>query len=123
MGLHAGQEGILYALADSDGQSMTDLSAALGVQPPTVTKMVGRLASQGYVQRRTSKTDARQVHVFLTRAGRGALDGLDALLDAVEAAALEGISGKDRKKLRSLLRQVAENLDGGAVDKGAVTGG
>lgn len=122
VGLHAGQEAILYALADADGQSMTDLAVALGVQPPTVTKMVGRLAAQGYVQRRASKTDARQAQVFLTGAGRKALGGLDELLDDVEATALAGINGKDRKKLRSLLRQVAENLEGSAdePDAGAV---
>jgi DNA-binding MarR family transcriptional regulator len=121
VGLHAGQEGILYALADADGQSMTDLAGALGVQPPTVTKMVGRLAAQGYVQRRASKTDARQAQVFLTSGGRKALNGLDEIIDGVEETALSGINGKDRKKLRSLLRQVADNLDGGGAGDDADT--
>ena len=42
----------------SDGLSMSDLAAALGVQPPTVTKMISRLAAQDYVERRASPATA-----------------------------------------------------------------
>ena len=60
---------LLKALADEDGVSMSDLAAKLGVQPPTVTKMISRLAAQDYVERRQSSGDGRQAHVFLTERG------------------------------------------------------
>lgn len=113
LGLHAGQEGVLNALSLHDGQAMSELADTLGVQPPTVTKMVARLAAQGYVQKRASKSDARQARVFLTKAGRGALQGLEALMDELEERALEGIDEKDRRRLRKLLRRIIRNLDGG----------
>src|SRR2546429_5725258 len=64
--LHSGQESLLKALDESDGQSMSDLAASLGVQPPTVTKMISRLAAQDYVERRASPCAGRPATVFLT---------------------------------------------------------
>jgi len=110
LGIHAGQEGILLALGADDGQSMTALAGALGVQPPTITKMVGRLAANGYVERRASETDGRQANVFLTSRGRKILAEIDAAVATVEAVALDGIDGKDAKKLLRMLRRVAKNL-------------
>ena len=52
---------------------MSDLAATLGVQPPTVTKMISRLAAQDYVERRASTGDGRQALVFLTERGRKAI--------------------------------------------------
>lgn len=110
LGIHAGQEGILLALGDDDGQSMTGLAGVLGVQPPTITKMVGRLAASGYVERRSSETDGRQANVFLTAHGKKTLAEIDGSVGAVEALALEGIDGKDEKRLLRLLRRVSKNL-------------
>ncbi len=108
--LHTGQESLLKALADNDGQSMSDLAAALGVQPPTVTKMISRLAAQDYVERRASRGDGRQAMVFLTARGRQSIEGIDKVWKRVEKDAVSGIDDKDRKKLRKLLRQIERNL-------------
>ncbi|MCC6736823.1 MAG: MarR family transcriptional regulator [Bauldia sp.] len=110
LGIHAGQEGILLSLSEADGQSMTALAASLGVQPPTITKMVGRLATAGYVERRNSETDGRQANVFLTARGRKVLAEIDRAVASVEARAFEGLDGKDEKRLLRLLRKVAKNL-------------
>lgn len=110
LGIHAGQEGVLLALGGRDGQSMTEIAGALGVQPPTITKMVGRLAANGYVERRASETDGRQAIVFLTAQGKTILAEIDAAVASVEAVALDGIDGKDGKRLLRMLRRVAKNL-------------
>lgn len=112
VGLHSGQESLLKALAADDGMSMSDLASILGVQPPTVTKMIGRLAAQDYVERRVAKGDGRQAEVFLTERGRRAIETIDKVWKRIEKNALEGIDDKDRKRLRKLLRQVERNLGG-----------
>jgi DNA-binding MarR family transcriptional regulator len=89
---------------------MSDLAAALGVQPPTVTKMISRLAAQDYVERRASKGDGRQALVFLTARGRRTIVGIDKVWKRIEKDAISGIDDKDRKKLRKLLRQIERNL-------------
>jgi DNA-binding MarR family transcriptional regulator len=113
--LHSGQDALLKALDENDGQSMSDLAATLGVQPPTVTKMISRLAAQDYVERRSSQGDGRQALVFLTERGRRAVDLIDRIWKRIEKDSLSGIDEKDRKRLRKLLRQVAQNL--GAADR------
>jgi DNA-binding MarR family transcriptional regulator len=112
IGLHSGQESLLKALAADDGLTMSDLAATLGVQPPTVTKMIGRLAAQDYVERRASKGDGRQAEVYLTERGRRAIETIDKVWKRIEKTALDGIDDKDRKRLRKLLRQVERNLGG-----------
>jgi MarR family transcriptional regulator, organic hydroperoxide resistance regulator len=112
--LHSGQESLLKTLGDKDGQSMTDLANALGVQPPTVTKMISRLAAQDYVERKASKGDGRQALVFLTERGRRVIAAIDKVWKRVEKDALSDIDDKDRKRLRKLLRQVERNLGAAA---------
>jgi MarR family transcriptional regulator, organic hydroperoxide resistance regulator len=108
--LHSGQESLLKALGDNDGQAMSDLAASLGVQPPTVTKMISRLAAQDYVERRASIGDGRQAMVFLTERGRRAIAMIDKVWKRIEKDAVAGIDDKDRKRLRKLLRQIERNL-------------
>ncbi|WP_298819698.1 MarR family transcriptional regulator [uncultured Roseibium sp.] len=110
IGLHPGQELVLKVLADSDGRTMSQLALALGVQPPTVTKMVTRLSSQGFLRRQVSDTDGRLARVHLTEKGRELVTSIDKAWKRLEREAMTGIEDKDRKKLRKLLRQVEKNL-------------
>jgi DNA-binding MarR family transcriptional regulator len=120
IGLHPGQESVLKALADQDGQSMSELAGMLGVQPPTVTKMIARLGAQGLVTRQVSAADGRLARVFLTDSGRDRVAAVDAAWKRVEKEALAGFDDKDRKKLRRLLRLIEKNLLPGANEDGAV---
>lgn len=115
IGLHPGQELVLKVLDDADGRTMSQLALALGVQPPTVTKMVTRLSNQGYVRRQVSDTDGRLARVYLTDAGRELVASVDKAWKRLEREAMSGLDDKDRKKLRKLLRQLEKNLSS-AVD-------
>lgn len=108
--LHPGQEVVLKALDDTDGRTMSELAADLGVQPPTVTKMVTRLASHGFVVRQTSALDGRLARVFLTETGRALIGDVDRMWKRLEKEALAGFDEKDKKRLRKLLRRMEKNL-------------
>ena len=110
IGLHPGQELVLKVLSVADGQTMSQLAQALGVQPPTVTKMVTRLSAQGYVRRETSEEDGRRARVFLNDAGRELIQSVDKAWKRLEREAMAGLADKDRKKLKKLLKQVEKNL-------------
>ena len=116
IGLHPGQETVLKVLAESDGQTMSQLAAALAVQPPTVTKMVTRLSAQGFLRRSASETDGRLARVFLTEEGRALVSTVDRAWKRLEREALAGLDDKDRKKLRKLLRHVEKNLGSRFID-------
>ncbi|MGX1307851.1 DNA-binding MarR family transcriptional regulator [Amorphus suaedae] len=118
IGLHPGQEFLLKALSETDGQTMSELATVLGVQPPTVTKMISRLASHGLVERQSSASDGRLSRVFLTDEGRARISDVDKAWKRLEKEALAGLDDKDRKRLRKLLRTIEKNLAaaGGFVD-------
>ncbi len=110
LNLHPGQDQILKALAESDGQTMGALANTLSVQPPTITKMVARLGAQGLVERRQSQNDGRSSSVYLTDQGMLLIADLDKRLKQMEKAALKGLDNKDRKRIRKALRQLERNL-------------
>ncbi|MCW4115332.1 MarR family transcriptional regulator [Aurantimonas sp. MSK8Z-1] len=108
--IYPGQDAVLLALGDHDGMSLRDLAARLAVRPPTITKTVARLIAQGLIEKRSSETDARQSHAFLSEKGRALVDEVRAAQKAVERSALKGLSDKERKTLRKLLQRVEKNL-------------
>lgn len=118
LGLFPGQEQVLTLLASEDGRTMGDLAAELRVRPPTASKTVARLAAQGLVERRAVNGDGRVVRVELTEEGRRRAQAVDAVWEELEREASDGIDGKDRKRLRKLLRKLGRNVSsklGGAA--------
>ena len=86
------------------------LATTLGVQPPTITKTVTRLANQGFLERRSSTEDARQSYVHITDKGRLLIRQIDKAWKRLERHALAGIEDKDRRLLRKLLKRVDKNI-------------
>ncbi len=112
LGLFAGQEQVLQALADAGPMTMGELAAILRVRPPTASKTVSRLSALKLVERHTEPGDARVVRVKLTKEGKRKAAAIDALWNEVESELLAGFDNKDRKRLRKLLRKAAKNLAG-----------
>ena len=110
IGMHPGQETVLLTLVENDGQTMTALADALEVKPPTITKMVSRMSSQGLVTRNSLETDRRSYTVFLTEDGRNKANELKSLWKRLEKEAMSALDEKDRKRFARMLGQVAENL-------------
>lgn len=114
-GFYAGQDQIMIALDREDGQTPGQLAIKLGVRPPTVTKTINRLQTQGYVEKRASETDARQANVFLTEDGRGAIRAIEKAVRKTEKQALKGLDKKEQKALVKLLGRIEANLSNGAI--------
>jgi MarR family transcriptional regulator, organic hydroperoxide resistance regulator len=110
IGLYPGQDAVLALLGEHDGLTMGEVAEALAIQPPTVTKMVSRLSATGLVERRTVEGDHRKAAVYLTPAGRGKLQQIEAIWEGLEKDALEGIEVERREKLCMLLSAIERNL-------------
>jgi len=108
--LFAGQEQVVQALAASGTMTMGDLAATLRVRPPTASKTISRLAALGFVERRAEAGDGRIVRVRLTEMGLAKAEAIERIGDEVEAELLAGFEGKERRRLRKLLRKAARNL-------------
>lgn len=110
VGLYPGQEQVLQYLADNTAPTMSELAEALTVKAPTISKTIGRLTQQGLVERKAGETDARLVRVALTEAGRARVGQLSDIAERMDDEMTKGFDGKDRKRLRRLLRKASKNL-------------
>lgn len=111
VGLHVGQEMVLIELWEQDGLRGGELAVRLGVEPPTVTKMLRRLENCGLVERRRAPNDARSFQVFLTAEGRALEEPVTRCWEKVEAKTLAGLSAEERRAFHRLLAKVRSNLD------------
>ena len=70
LGLTYPQSLAIIALWEEEGQTVKSLSEKLFLEPSTVTPMLKRLETMGYMSRARDREDERNVIVSLTDAGR-----------------------------------------------------
>lgn len=110
LGLHPGQELLLSILAKRGSATQVQLARIMGVEPPTIAKMVGRLEAAGFAERASDPRDARAKLVMLTPQGADAaaqVRGVWAELGELTSAAL---TADEAVELTRLLTLVAERL-------------
>src|SRR5262249_783209 len=61
------QQSVMHALVQSDGMSLKELSAHLGLAHSTVSGIIDRLQARGLVKRQTGATDKRMIRIEVTR--------------------------------------------------------
>jgi DNA-binding MarR family transcriptional regulator len=109
IGLHPGQEAMILALA---GGEMTpgQLAAQLGVEPPTITKMIRRMEAAGLVESSASVVDRRSRTVQLSDAGRAVARRADEVWARLEAVTTDTLTPAQCAQLERLLTKVTERL-------------
>jgi DNA-binding MarR family transcriptional regulator len=106
------QQSVLHALVQSEGMSLKELSAHLGLAHSTVSGIVDRLQERGMVERLTSVTDRRVTRIVVTQQVRAfvrdTLPGL--LLHPLEEALVRATAAQRRAIVEGLktLREVLE---------------
>ena len=118
-GLYAGQDGVILALSASDGLPAGTLAQKLGVKAPTMTRTIGRMEAQGFVERRPDAEDARLTKVYLTEHGRNSVSEIESSAAACDELATRGFSDKDVRSLVRLLKAIEGNLHTGDHDEDA----
>lgn len=110
IGMHAGQEMFLMQLWEQNGQTQSQLAEKLGVQLPTVNKMLSRMETTGLVERRTDPDDNRVSRVYLTAAGNTLRDQVFGAWATLDEQTMRNFTLEERLLLRRLLLQVYQNL-------------
>ena len=77
------------------GRTVTEISQELDITPPSVTAMMKRLETKGYVVRQRGTADGRQVHIRLTDAGNHAYIGYLFVQRRMINAVRESLRGAD----------------------------
>lgn len=110
LGLHPGQELLLSILAKRGTATQVQLARILGVEPPTIAKMVGRLEAAGFAERTPDPRDARAKLVSLTDQGRDAAAQVGAVWAGLSALTAAGLTPDEAAELTRLLTVVADRL-------------
>lgn len=97
----------LVVLASRGPQGVASLAQALGVTPPTASRLCERLVRKGLVRRRTDRHDRRQVRVALTASGRQLVDAVTERRRVEITQLLASVDNDTRRALAGGLRQLS----------------
>ena len=109
-GLTRSQWQVLYQLNRKDGQTQTELADLLIIAKPPLGKMVDRLESEGWVERRADTADRRAKRVFLTSKASGLIEPLESEVDKIACCATAHFSQSELDELKALLIKMHCNL-------------
>jgi DNA-binding MarR family transcriptional regulator len=101
----------MKTLSETPGISISDLARRVYLHPATVVGIVDRLEGRGFVVRKRSKEDRRQVNVKLTAKGSSALRKAPGAAQDSVPGGLETLPEKKLKRLSFNLAQLVRILD------------
>lgn len=108
----------LYFLSNApEGLIQTDLAERMGVQGPTLVRLLDALEEQGLVARRSAPEDRRVKRVVILRAGLDVIAEVDVIASDMRNACFVGVSDEDLRITLRVLDKVGRALEnGGAKD-------
>ena len=110
IGLTRAQWRVLAHLSRNEGIKQAGLADILEIKPITLARIVDRLSSDGWVERRADPKDKRAKRLFLTAKARPMLAELRLVALEVRKEALFGLGEKEQDGLIEQLRKVKNNL-------------
>lgn len=100
-----------YVLWVDDGLTQSELSERAGLMQPTTFFAVNGMEQLGYIRReKLPGSRCRNVHIFLTTAGRALRNKLAPYASEIDAPAVAGLSSRDIAVTRRTLLAVIQNL-------------
>jgi DNA-binding MarR family transcriptional regulator len=101
------QFAVLKAVSEADGLSQTAIMTATGIDRSTTAELVRRLVTNGLLQRRRTRRDARLYSVRLTAKGRQATSAGTPAARATDEALLSSLAPQQRSAFLEALVLVA----------------
>jgi DNA-binding MarR family transcriptional regulator len=107
LGLKPPHAGILRVIEQADGLSQQALGEKLGIFPSRLVAVLDELEQLGLVERRDSPTDRRSYALYLTRAGREALEQIGRVALEHQDALCAALDESERAQLAGFLMRIA----------------
>ncbi|MEZ5715516.1 MAG: MarR family winged helix-turn-helix transcriptional regulator [Paracoccaceae bacterium] len=98
---------LLEALDSGQRFTMGELAEIVLMNPPTLTKLVDRMVSDGLVHRQVAQTDHRKINVLPTALGRKRMMQIRHEIEDQDASILEQLGEGDSQQLIRLLQGIA----------------
>lgn len=101
---------ILYVLWQEDNLPIVELSKRTGLAKTTLTSMLDRLESGGFLTRQFDTADRRQIRIVLTEKTRSMRARYDDVSEKMSEVFYRGFSDEDIEDFEDKLRRILENL-------------
>ena len=106
-----GQDKILKILEENEEISQKDLQEQLGIQSGSMSEIVIKLESKGFLDRVKDDTDKRMTKLKLTDLGREKLNEINQRSDLDETQLLQALSEEEQESLKALLSKLITNWE------------
>jgi MarR family transcriptional regulator, organic hydroperoxide resistance regulator len=106
--LTASEINALANLAGREGCTVSQLGAAVGARPTTLTSVLDRLERRGHITRGTRPGDRRSVLIELTKSGRATAAVITRTLTDLEDRALAGLPRQAVAGFHAVLRALTK---------------
>ena len=111
-GITFSQWQVLAGLALEGEIPQVRLAELIGVEGPTLVRILDRMEQRGWIKRKISSRDRRQKLISPTKKAEGVWKKMTECAHGVRDGAVKGISSKDVINLQRLLKKIKENLNG-----------
>jgi MarR family transcriptional regulator for hemolysin len=101
---------VLRTVAQGPGMNQRQLASALGIEGPTLTHHLDRLANDGLIERVRNPADRRVSYVELTPAGRTHLDRVEAYAEVHDKELRSWFTPEEAEMLKELLTRIRDRL-------------
>lgn len=118
LGLTHPQYLVMVAMWQHERLSVSEISNLLQLEPPTVSPVLKRLQSAGFIERHRDAADERSVRVTLTPKGRALRD--EAVKIPLQIVDRLGMSIADLETLRSTLTHLIGQAQGASSQRAAL---
>ncbi|MBW8729290.1 MAG: MarR family transcriptional regulator [Inquilinus limosus] len=104
---------LLHISRLGEGIRQRDLAESLGIEGPSLVRLLDTLETQGLIERREDESDRRAKAVHLTEDGRTLVEGIRGIAAEVRERLLAGVSDEDMMLCLGLLGRIEDNLAAG----------
>ncbi len=114
-GIRPAEYAVYSLMLEAGPRTPTELAAALGVPPTTISTYVAAMLARGDARRIPHPTDGRSSQLVLTDRGRGVVRRVNPAFTRAERAIVAHL-GRPEAEIRAALADLADALEGAAAD-------
>ena len=104
-------EALYWIAVSQGGATQRELAECVGIEEPTLVRMLHRLEQEGLVERRASQADRRTKTIVLTKAAEPHLKAMSGVIDKLRVDVLRNLSDDEIKQTVDVLDRMLERLE------------
>lgn len=110
-GIQRGKMKLLALVSKNDGIIQRDLADILDMRPSSLTEILASLEKSSLVRREQDEKDRRIMHVYLTEAGKIALDEVANINSNLSDLIFNCLTIEEKETMLNLVNKVNKNLE------------